>query len=683
MGLGAEVIGQLDHLGDWGVLATDSHLAVTGWNRWLVQHTGWAPATVLGRTLFDLFPDLTARRVDRYYRQALAGHPVVLSQRLHQYVLPMPPGIVGTGLAHMQQSVRIIPIVDGPGAGGTITLIEDVTERVTHEAELRARARRQAGISAAARAALAGREPEDIARDVAGLVCEMLGVEFAEVLESLPTGSSWLLLAGCGWSRPVVSVFEGAAAHRAQAARSADAPVQAEDVTADPRLAGDSYLRAHGVAAGAILRVPGTGNQPVRLLGAYSRANRRFTPDEAEFLRALADVLGMAVDRKRLEGELQRRVRDLAEADRRKDEFLAMLAHELRNPLAPVRNGLQILRLAGTNPQVVAQTRDMIDRQVQHLARLVDDLMDVSRISRGRIELRKQPVDLAEVAGRAVEEARPLIESRKHRLTVAHRSGPARVSADPVRLTQVVANLLNNAAKYTDEGGEITLTVERDGEHAIVRVRDSGVGISPEMLSRVFELFTQVDSTLDRAQGGLGIGLTLVRSLVEMHGGLVEVSSEGVGRGSEFVVRLPAIADGQRSVPVESADDGPVVPRRVLVVDDNEDSADSLATLLQLGGHEVETAHNGLRALEAAGAFSPEVVLLDIGLPGMSGFEVARALRERRDTRDALIVAMTGYGQETDRERSRDAGFDFHLVKPLDPKDLRRLLSAGRSSAYR
>ena len=190
MGLGAEVIGQLDHLGDWGVLATDSHLAVTGWNHWLVQHTGWAPATVLGRTLFDLFPDLTARRVDRYYRQALAGHPVVLSQRLHQYVLPMPPGIVGTGLAHMQQSVRIIPIVEGPGAGGTITLIDDVTERVTHEAELRARARRQAGISAAARAALSGREPEDIARDVAGLVCEMLGVEFAEVLESLPTGSS-------------------------------------------------------------------------------------------------------------------------------------------------------------------------------------------------------------------------------------------------------------------------------------------------------------------------------------------------------------------------------------------------------------------------------------------------------------------------------------------------------------
>jgi two-component system CheB/CheR fusion protein len=287
-------------------------------------------------------------------------------------------------------------------------------------------------------------------------------------------------------------------------------------------------------------------------------------------------------------------------------------------------------------------------------------------------------VDLSETAARAVEEVRALMESRRHRLTVAHRGGPVRVTADPTRLTQVLANLLNNAAKYTDEGGEITLAVERDADQAIVRVRDTGAGISPEMLSRVFDLFTQVDDTLDRSQGGLGIGLTLVKSLVELHGGRVEVTSDGVGKGSEFVVRLPALAGETPAAPVAWAEEGPVVPRRVLVVDDNRDSAESLATLLRLGSHEVVTAHNGMKALEAAHTFRPDVVLLDIGLPGMTGFEVARTLRARPDTQPALIVAMTGYGQDTDRDRSREAGFDHHLVKPLDPSEVRRLLAIGR-----
>ena len=683
LGLGAELVGQLDRLGDWGVLATDARLVVTGWNRWLTQRTGMEFTAVRGRPLFELFPDLTGRRIDRYYHQALAGHPVVLSQRLHQYILPLPAGLTGSGLGYMQQSVRIIPILQGPDAGGTVTLIEDVTERVTHETALRTHARRQAALAAITRAALAGRELEDIARDIVSLVCETLGVEFAEVIESLPSGSGWVLLAGRGWAKPTVAVFDADTARRAEAARSSVGPIEVGEAATDPRLAADAHLRTHGVGSGAILRVPGPSELPVRLLAAYSRARRRFTTDEIEFLRALADVLGMAVERKRLEGELKLRVRDLAEADRRKDEFLAMLAHELRNPLAPVRNGLQILRLAGENPRVVAHTREMIDRQVQHLSRLVDDLMDVSRITRGKVDLRMQPVDLAEVAGRAVEEVRPLVEARKHRLTMAHPAGPARVKADPTRLTQVVANLLNNAAKYTDEGGEITLTVDRVGENAVVRVRDSGVGISPEMLSRVFELFTQVDSTLDRAQGGLGIGLTLVKSLVELHGGQVEVSSEGVGRGSEFVVRLPILVDAPQDNATRPPDEGPVVPRRVLVVDDNLDSAESLATLLQLGGHEVVTAHNGPKALDAAATFQPEVVLLDIGLPGMSGFEVARSLREQPATRSALIVAMTGYGQDTDKQRSREVGIDHHFVKPLDPNDIRRFLAAGRKAVER
>ena len=370
----------------------------------------------------------------------------------------------------------------------------------------------------------------------------------------------------------------------------------------------------------------------------------------------------------------------LKEADRRKDEFLAMLAHELRTPLAPLRNALQIVRQRGVERRsVIRQAWDLMDRQVGHLVRLVDDLLDVSRITRGRVDLRMEAVDLAEIATRAIESARPLIDTRRHRLTYEGPPVPVRVKADPVRLAQVIGNLLTNAAKYTDEGGQITLVIGREGEEAVVRVRDSGVGIAAEMLPRVFDLFTQVERTLDRAQGGLGIGLTLVRRLVEMHGGSVEAFSQGVDAGSEFVVRLPALADaeakGAGTVPGAAAF---VVPRRILVVDDSIDSAESLALLLQLSGHQTRTAHSGPAALMAADNFRPDVVLLDIGLPGMNGYEVGRRLRETAAGAKMLLIAQTGYGQEEDRRRSRQVGFDAHLVKPIDPGALQALLADFR-----
>lgn len=367
----------------------------------------------------------------------------------------------------------------------------------------------------------------------------------------------------------------------------------------------------------------------------------------------------------------------LKEADRRKDEFLAMLAHELRNPLAPLRNALHVVRQRGPEQSaVVRQAWELMDRQVDHLVRLVDDLLDVSRITRGRVELRKEKVDLAEAATRALESARPLIDARRHRLTYEGPPAPVRVEADPVRLAQVIGNLLNNAAKYTDEGGQITLTVGREGHEAVVRVRDTGAGLPPEMLPRVFDLFTQAESTLDRAQGGLGIGLTLVRSLVEMHGGSVQALSAGPGQGSEFVVRLPALAgEPEARAGAGPAAAAPVAPRRVLVVDDNADSAESLALLLRLSGHQARTAYNGTSALAAARAFSPQVVLLDIGLPGMDGYEVARRLRAGAGGEKMVLVAQTGYGQEDDHRRSRQAGFDAHLVKPVDPGVLEALLA--------
>jgi CheY-like chemotaxis protein/two-component sensor histidine kinase len=354
-----------------------------------------------------------------------------------------------------------------------------------------------------------------------------------------------------------------------------------------------------------------------------------------------------------------------------------MLAHELRNPLAPVLNAVHALQL-GARGADAAAAREMIERQTRHMARLVDDLLDVSRITRGKIQLRLEPVELAGIIDRAVDSARPLLDARRHAVALNVPPGPIRVTADAMRLEQVLANLLNNAAKYTEPGGHITLSAAAEGKEAVVRVRDDGIGIAAEVLSRVFDLFMQAHATPDRAQGGLGIGLTLVRRLVEMHGGAVEAHSAGPGHGSEFVVRLPIAECGTRDAgPKDVPRSALCVPhsRRVLVVDDNRDAAESLAMMLRLDGHEVQVAHDGPAALEAARAFGPEVVLMDIGLPRMSGHEVAARLSQQPHDGERLLVAMTGYGQDEDRRRSREAGFHHHLVKPVDPQALRDLLA--------
>ncbi|QEL16242.1 ATP-binding response regulator [Limnoglobus roseus] len=371
-----------------------------------------------------------------------------------------------------------------------------------------------------------------------------------------------------------------------------------------------------------------------------------------------------------------RQAEELRDADRRKDEFLAMLAHELRNPLAPIRNGLAILHMADGDRAVLRRTHGMMSRQVDHLSRLVDDLLDVSRITRGKVELRLEAVDLNAVLRRAAETARPLIDARRHRLTITQPGRPVMVSADPTRLTQVVGNLLTNAAKYSDEGGHIDLILEEDGV-AIVRVRDTGLGIPADMLPRVFDLFTQVGRTLDRADGGLGIGLTLVKSLVELHGGTVSAASEGPGKGSEFTVRLPKLVRVEEGGKAEPAAVAGVTPRRVLIVDDNPDAGDSLATLLEMTGHQVEVARTGHQAIEAAARLRPEVAVLDLGLPGMSGYELAGRLRAQAFGRDVTLVALTGYGQEEDRRRSHAAGFDHHLTKPADLSALAAIIRNG------
>jgi signal transduction histidine kinase/ActR/RegA family two-component response regulator len=431
-------------------------------------------------------------------------------------------------------------------------------------------------------------------------------------------------------------------------------------------------------------------------IGIFSerlRTARRRAEDHArEADRRRRELEEEMLQRRRLEEELHQRAEQLAEADRRKDEFLATLGHELRNPLAPLRSAVGVMQMLAVNDPKLREARDVIDRQLRQLTCLVDDLLDVSRISRGKIVLQKEPIELAEIVARAVESSAPMLEARQHHLALDLPSEKVWLEADPARLEQVVANLLNNAAKYTPNGGRIRLSADHQGQQVVLRVSDNGVGIAPKMLPHVFDLFTQAEPTLDRSEGGLGIGLTLVRSLVEQHGGSVQAFSEGLGQGSEFVVRLPLMRDERRGMRDERREEASGLPssliphpsslsRRVLAVDDNADAVESLALLLGVLGHEVRTASDGPAALETAAAFRPDVVLLDIGLPGMDGYEVARRLRDEAGLKETLLVAVTGYGQEEDRRRAEQAGFDAHLTKPAHPGELLAVLAREPAGA--
>ncbi|MGZ4999931.1 MAG: hybrid sensor histidine kinase/response regulator, partial [Methylomonas sp.] len=371
----------------------------------------------------------------------------------------------------------------------------------------------------------------------------------------------------------------------------------------------------------------------------------------------------------------------LKDADRRKDEFLAMLAHELRNPLAPIRNAVEIQKLANTDPVRMTWCTDIISRQVEHLTVLVDDLLDVSRISRGLVELKKEPLEIRDFIQSAVETNQPLMDARRQKFSMALPAEPLWIEGDRIRLAQVVSNLINNAAKYTDEQGLIGLSVELSGADCCIRVTDSGCGIDPSDLPHLFDLFYQTDRNLDRSQGGLGIGLSIVRSLVLMHGGDVCAFSEGMGKGCEFVIRLPRLIPHETAAADMAALQAPIPEKlRILIVDDHHDAAGSMALLLETEGHKAQTAYDGIAALEMARAEPPDVILMDIGLPGMDGYSVARAIRQDNRLAQTLLIALTGYGQPEDRKKSHDAGFDEHLVKPVDIEILRKVLDSYRIS---
>jgi signal transduction histidine kinase len=427
-----------------------------------------------------------------------------------------------------------------------------------------------------------------------------------------------------------------------------------------------------------------------------AQANRLLQAEKTRELESLNATLQCANEElARANSNLQREVAErsraeqaLKEADRNKDEFLAVLSHELRNPLAPIANALQLMRMNDSGAQKVQQSREVIERQLAQLTRLVDDLLDVSRITRGKITLVREPVTVATLIERAVETVQPLIEEHEQVLTL---EGPATtlwVDGDPLRLTQALGNILGNAAKYTNRGGRVRLSARQEGEQVVIRIRDDGIGIPAERLPMIFDLFTQLDRSGDHPQSGLGIGLALVRRLIEMHGGSVRAVSEGAGRGSEFIVRLPLLrraappldekppAEEKPPPPRAAADVPPLTRRRILLADDNADSVETLASVLRLLGHEVFSAANGRTALETAARCRPDVALLDIGMPLLDGYEVARQIRAQPWGRRVTLLALTGWGQEADRRRSQEAGFDSHLVKPLKLERLAQLLSA-------
>jgi signal transduction histidine kinase len=431
---------------------------------------------------------------------------------------------------------------------------------------------------------------------------------------------------------------------------------------------------------GSIVALPLNGHGQTFAALALSRveSGRQFGSADLTLAEAFASRAASALDNARL-------YREVEEANRQKNEFLSMLAHELRNPLAPIRNANEVLRQKATDLARVRWAQGVIDRQITHLVRLVDDLLDVSRLTQGKIRLEVEVLALEAVVEQAIEAARPVIDQFHHTLDVRLPQQSLTMTGDRARLTQVFTNLLNNAAKYTEEGGRIAISLEMENSTAVIRVRDSGIGIAPELLARVFDLFTQANRSLDRSQGGLGVGLTLVRRLVEMHNGTVEARSEGLGRGSEFVVRLPAspvteteraVGDHESIIPRQSKSNGRL---RVVVIDDNVDAAESLADLLRLLAHEVRVAHDGISGLASARAFQPDVVLLDIGLPGMDGYEVARQLRVEPGPA-TVLVAVSGYGRDEDRRLAAEAGIAHHFVKPIQFSSLQMLLDSIEAS---
>jgi PAS domain S-box-containing protein len=668
----------------------------------------------IGRTLREIIPEI-APEVERLHRRVIETGEPVLNVEIHGSTRAAPE----RDFLASYYPVR----ADDGSVQGVSVVVQDITERKRAEAALRQQDEEERRFSELL-AALHDVTNELSTADSFDELCRA-AVELGRSRLGFDRLGIWFVGVDRASATGTFGVDEHGRLRDERGSRVSIAPASvAGQVLASKR---PFVLRQDAPTLDDQAEVVGRGSHAIaglwngaEMIGFISTDNlllhQPITERQCKLLTLYASAVGHLCALKRLQEELRRRAEELAEADRRKDEFLALLAHELRNPLAPILNAVELIKARVSrisycvsdkdrkSPDTQHEIRDtvpVIDRQVRQMARLVDDLLDVSRITQGRVELRKERIELTAVVRSAVQTSLPLIEAREHELSVSLPPEAIWLDADPARLEQILANLLNNAAKYTEPGGRIWLTaaIEPGGPAGsdptahiphptpcvVVRVRDTGVGLALELLPLVFDLFTQADRSLDRSQGGLGIGLTLVRRLAELHGGSVHADSAGPGQGSEFVVRLPVSVDG-RSLMVDGPEGRASAPpsaihhqpsaKRVLVVDDNVDAAATLADLLDLWGHEVRVAHDGRLALDEMSCFQPDVVLLDIGLPQMDGYEVARRLREQTSCAGLRLVAVTGYGQEEDRRKAHSAGFDDHLVKPVDPHVLEQLIAA-------
>jgi PAS domain S-box-containing protein len=609
----------LSSIGD-AVISTDAEGKVTFVNGVAAALTGWAPADAVGQLMMDVF------RIVNHVTRRPVENPALRALREGKVV----------GLANH-----------------TILIARDGTERPIDDSAAPMRDRSGAIVGAVL-----------VFRDVTARIrAEEVQARLAAIVESSHDAVISKTLDG-------TIVSWNAEAHRLFGYTAEEAIGQKITLIIPPELWDEERLILEKIGHGERVE----HFETVRV----SKDGRRI--DISLTISPIRDASGRVVGASKVGRDVteRKRITDaLRDADRRKDEFLALLAHELRNPLAPLQNGLQIVRLAAAENDAVVQTRAMMERQLGHLVRLVDDLLDIARINQNKMELRRSRVLLTDVMNSAVETARPAIEAAGHELIVSAPAVPVELDADLTRLSQVFSNLLTNSAKYTEAAGQIWFEAERFGDEVLVSVRDRGIGIPAEALPHIFNMFSQVDRTLERATGGLGIGLALVAGLVEMHGGTVTAESPGSGQGSTFTVRLP-IPDQQVAAPVETHTEGEGAKppsRRILVVDDNQDSAKSMAMLLELLGNQVYMAHDGIRAVEAAERFRPEVVLMDMGMPRMNGYEATRRIREHAWGREMIIIALTGWGQEDDKARSYNAGCDGHLVKPIDLTNLEEVLT--------
>ncbi len=620
----------------------------------------------VGRNFFDLgFPHDLAERLQRQIREVIDSKGRVSGET---------PFTSASGTRHYEYI--FVPVL---GPNGEVEAVAGSTRDITGRKEVEEATRRRAEqLQRLAEIATRINAARDL-NSVIGVVTEdarnLIGARQAATSMVLspqhPHPVNAISTASDRSYRPASPEIDAKDLYEAVKEENRPVRLTQDELEHDPR------WRALGKVALAIpiangwLAAPliGRDGKSIGLLQLADKDEGEFTADDEAILVQLSRLAAIAIENAKLYDELRGN-------DQRKDEFLAMLAHELRNPLAAIGNAVGVTTRGGQQEHV-GWAMDVITRQMRHLTRLIDDLLDVSRISRGKIELRKGVVDATPILDSAAATVRPLVEERKHTLDVSIDRGNLWVDVDPTRVEQVVVNLLNNAAKYSDNAGHIRFSARNEGEDVVITVGDKGVGIPPEKLPQMFELFAQGDRSLARSEGGLGIGLTVVKKLVEMHGGSVTAKSEGPGKGSEFTVRLPA---ARRPATTPAKASGPAEASskksRILVVDDNVDTARGMARLLKLLGHEVSTAHAGPEALDLAREHRPEVILLDIGLPGMDGYEVAARMRTEECCKDAVIIAVSGYGQDEDRRRSKEAGFDHHLIKPLDHDALLSLLSA-------